>query len=857
MITADLISYIRRQQDINVSRDTIESNLKSVGWHPEDIEEGFIKTEEIREREQKFNRNTNEENNNLQDDSNYQTFSIADKYREPIDLDAEPLAKKEIPTGVKKKEIKETIETKEANLLGKEIIGTPGTPENTEPLEVTQEKNEENIDSETKEQPEEILLPEQKELIDIVNPYNVIIEKSQINTNNIFELETTDSNQPKTDNDNLKNIDQILESNVSHPEIVDTPITTFDTNLQNQNKDIDRESKIDTDVGINISQDVTEKSSEKEPLVEPVLSANALEEPNEEDNVWLPRPIPVKEIEAPEENQDDIVIQNTEIPENTLSQEKLEEPKGEVDNIKLEPEKSFNFNLENLPKIVPISTYKNDILTTLDQIKNEKPGLLARIKINKKMIKWMIIAVIVILIGGGLVWALTSGKIDFKNINIPFINKDPRNLILNNSKILASLDSYKTEVTLEIKVPSLASISAGLLTGEAVSSLDKDNLILNSSANITQKDDILISDNSVTIQGSTLEEFISAKIKNDGQYLYLNFPDLSNVLKEESPLFGSVKISEQEFYLVPPLFGDKTENILNKVNLYKILSSGIPAYIDQETLLAYEDIIKSVQITKRGEEFIKGVNTLHYSINPDKELFKSLMKKVVEKFVGGINELDKENIDLIISSTNVTSFGVWVGKGDNAIYQYNIVLEIPMTKILGFEDKSVGNNIMNISLKATYFDFNVENQSNIPSDYIEISEFVKSAKIESIKNKVKEFSTLALNLKKVEKKYGTKLNSKGSCMSPVSGSLFSPTGHPKTAILPVSEISSFLNYVLGLTGGRGTCYSTTTDWSFAIPLTDNYENIATSEEFNRYYCVDSKGGDIEIASLPKGVVCEQ
>jgi hypothetical protein len=200
---------------------------------------------------------------------------------------------------------------------------------------------------------------------------------------------------------------------------------------------------------------------------------------------------------------------------------------------------------------------------------------------------------------------------------------------------------------------------------------------------------------------------------------------------------------------------------------------------------------------------------------------------------------------------------VWVGKGDNAIYQYNIVLEIPMTKVFGFEDKSIGNDTMSISFKVTYFDFNLPNDISIPNGYTEISEFVKSAKIENVKNKVKDFIVLADNLKKIEKKYGVKSNLQGSCMEPVSGSLFSPIGHSKSAVLPVSEISSFLNYILDLTKGFGSCYSTTTDWSFAIPLKDNYEDVATSEDFDRYYCVDSKGGDIEITSLPKGTACEQ
>lgn len=855
MITADLISYIRKQQDNNISRDLILVKLATTGWHIEDINEGFDKVAEIRERENRLYSENNKKETENDEEFDRENMSLADRYREPIDLDAEPLAKKEIPAGVKKKEVIEPqkddsisfannnidfdqgfkfqgFEEKqvEAETLTDEVVSNKEEPQTT-PDSLSETEEVKNI-AELVEMPSEI-----NDFIPTLNN-NINTQSSEIENKNIItETSFTPTNDPV-----------LVPTTEAIPEIETGPVAEEATtqpiftpeNISSPDLDSGKENE-----KLEIKNIIVEKSEDS--LVEPILSANAITPPKDTSKVWLPKNIPVKEIEAPdEEEENDIVVQNQELPE--ITQSKLIEKEEEYKSYKI----------ETLPKIAPLSTYPKDVLNALSQREKEKANTpLVKKSINKRLLKLIAIILGAAILVGGVTWAFATNKINLENINIPFINKDPRSLILNNSKILNSLNFYKTETTLEIATPSFANISAGLLTGEAVSSLDKDNLVLNSTSTVARKENYLASDNTVVVKGSIFQDIINARIHNDGEYLYLNFPDLSNILKESAPLFGSVKINEQEFYLVPSLFGPKTEKVLSKLNLYKLLSGGISSYVDQSMLGDYDNLIQKVQITKRGQELIKGVETNHYSINPDKELFKNLLTKTTEIFSNDLSEIDKENVGLLIGSSNVSSFDVWIGKGDNTIYQYSVVLEIPMTKILGFEDKSVGNNTMSVSLKVTYFDFNKEEAILIPTDYTGIEEFVKNTKIENVKNKVREFTNLANNLQKVEKKFGVKSNLKGSCMSPVSGSLFSPTGHAKTAVLPVSEISSFLNYTLGLTKGMGSCYSTTTDWSLAIPLVDNYDNIATSESYDTFYCIDSKGADIEISALPSGVSCEQ
>ena len=80
--------------------------------------------------------------------------------------------------------------------------------------------------------------------------------------------------------------------------------------------------------------------------------------------------------------------------------------------------------------------------------------------------------------------------------------------------------------------------------------------------------------------------------------------------------------------------------------------------------------------------------------------------------------------------------------------------------------------------------------------------------------------------------YGSKSNSSGSCSNPKSGSLFSPVGHKSSASIPVGGIASTLTTIIKLTGDSATCYSTSSTWAVAFPISSDSKN---------FYCVDSKG----------------
>lgn len=596
---------------------------------------------------------------------------------------------------------------------------------------------------------------------------------------------------------------------------------------------------------------------------EPIKIETPITEPPK---VWTPMSVPIKkEDEAlyktiniikpiePKKNEEFIpslipkLATGAFIPTNISNVESLKEPIKKITEVK-----DFSFN--DLPKIAMLSSFESDSLNA-----NKSGGeTVKRKKVNLfKYFKIIIFAILVVGLVFGIVWVIKSGYINIKNINIPFIKKDPKVLLLNNSKVLSELTSYKTETSIEISSPSFANISAGLIGGEAIPTLDKDSILINTKGIINQNNGNIISDNSVIIKSSLLPEDITTNIKNHDNSLYVSVPDLSQILKNTVPDPTTVKINDNQFELITPLFKEETKNKLDKINLYKVLSGGITSYINSENLVIYDEFINNAEIIEKDQENIKGIDTYHYSINPDKQLTKKLLNKILKDFTADLSADDVDWLDKILGSVTVSSFEVWVGKSDSNIYQYNIDLDVPISKVIGFDDKSIGNNQINLIMKTTFYDFNTTNEIIIPEEYISVDSFINNINEKKMKKDISSFKQLATNLANVEKSFGNKSNPSGNCMNPVSGSLFSPTGHSSVSNNAVSAISGLLNNILGTTKGAGFCYSTLKDWSFAVPIADNYDITSMpTAEYKYYFCIDSTGATKELITPPVGAVCE-
>ena len=618
---------------------------------------------------------------------------------------------------------------------------------------------------------------------------------------------------------------------------------------------------------------IKEKNTEVE-IFKEELPVSLVEEPKiiekeiiDTPKIWTPMAVPVveeKRIEIPKVNLE---------PENTIkipevinpkyfdtkteliptlkpkrvfnSFDSIVAPKKEIkavnnSNAKNQPTK--NSLVKNLPQSAMLSSYPTDSLSV-----NRENEELSKPK-KRKFFKWAIF-ILIFLLAAGMVWFFANGETNFS-----LIKKDPKVLLLNSSKNLSTLKAYKTETSIHITLPSFFNITSGLVSGEAVESLDKDSFLINILGIMNKDKNDITSDTFITAKSSILEDYIISTIKENGPDLFISASSFNQVLNEKNSPSDFIKIKKNEVNLIPLLFKSEIQSKLNKINLYKILSNGMASYINSETLIEYNDLINQAEITEKGQGNIKGMDAYHYSISLDKKLLKKFFDKIIENYTSDLSKEEKENLNLILGSSTLNSFEIWIGKGDNNIYQYLIDLDTPLSKIIGFEDASIGDKKINFIWKTTYFDFDKINNISIPEDSISMSDFFNVIAEEKVKEDVISFEKLASALYKKERVYGKNSNKSGSCMNPVSGSIFSPVGHPKNVNTQISFISLLLKKILGDKNENAHCYSDPKAWSFTVPILNDYtKNV---EEIKYNFCADSTGLKKELIEAPTGVVCK-
>jgi hypothetical protein len=609
-----------------------------------------------------------------------------------------------------------------------------------------------------------------------------------------------------------------------------------------QKRDID-EGFLNVESNFKSEVFLPEIKKEQPSIQTPEIKKNKIEP----SKVWIPMNIPVKETASSLVHRSDKKEELTKTIDHKNTIDSLDHPLKKPEISVPQGEQVKSSLIVNLPKTAMLSSYAND-LSLVSNFKKET----IQIKKNK-LSRWLIPVLIILVMSFGIVFA--SRYVNIKSLSF-LIKKDPKILLLNNSKVLSSLESYKTETDIEISSPSFSSITNGLINGETISSLDKDSIAVKTLGVINKNENGIAFDNSITTKSSLLKDSVVIDVKSNGVDLFISALDLGKIINEGISESSIVKVNENQINLIAPLFSTDIESVLNKINIYKIFSSGMSSYINNETLGAYDEFINKVEIVEKGQESIKGIDTYHYSVNFDRELTKNLLNIISDNFTLNLSVPDKDKLSDILGSINVTSFDVWVGKGDNNIYQYSVVFDVPLSKVISYEDKSIGNNKVSISWKTTYYDFNVTNEIVIPQESISVVDFINIIKQTRIKNEVSSFAGMAMSLKNAEGVYGNKTNPKGDCINPKVGSLFSPTGHTKGSDSAIGSISELLNKILKITNGNGFCYSTPKAWSFTIPISNNYDTaFVPPDGYKSFFCVDSTGDIKDLTSPPIGVSC--
>lgn len=734
MTTESLIDYIKKELNKNVSKELITSQLTGVGWHIDDIEEGFQKAIATDQSEPKTPPLVVNQVNNI-----YKT----DPYHESIDSSFESQFIK--PQDFKKVETEVITDKVDSTNIYKES--------SKEEVKISPK-----IEQEVKEEiPPKIWIP--KAINSVNNSPSVFISKKLEPFK--YELEDTEVLpilNPK------KSVEPILEK-------------TQDESFSKYREPI---------------QPVQPIQEEVKPVVESKVEYYENKEP-------LKQEVPTMES----------MVENT------------------------------NSIISNLPKKAMISSYSQDYMSA-----NKLQQEVSQRK-KSSFFKWLIVLLIfVVLIS--VIFAFSKGYIKIPDFGGSFIKKDPETIILNNAIKFSALTSYKVKTEATISLPLFANITSGLMSGSNVSSLEKEffSYKIDGKVNKDNKTE-LFSDYDITLNSSMLKNEIKTNIKTNGLDSFISIPDLSMILDKNTPPQGVVLIPTKQIEIINIIIPEDVKEKMNNIDLTKLIPNSNSNYLNNQ--ISFKDLVKDFEFIKIDNQKIHNINSEHYSINVDRESLKNILDGILEEVLATAPLDQKTKIKENLSAVSLKSLEFWIGKKDENIYKYKFSLTIPLSKIIGLEDKSIANSEVSFDLETTFYDLNVLNEKQIPSDFMTMSEFLQTIADIKIKNTVSSFIPLSNEIKNTLGNYGVKSNTTGSCINPESGSIFSPLGHAKGALTVVGKIADTMNSIVNKLSGDPQCFSTSKAWAISSPLVSDP---------NKYFCIDSVGNSIILNQPLSTTVCQ-
>jgi len=604
-----------------------------------------------------------------------------------------------------------------------------------------------------------------------------------------------------------------------------------------------------------------ELNEPKEPVkvipIKPIIKVVETEIKNEEIiPILTPKPKPISVVENKEEI---LSVTQNQIEDMLKAKSEKTEPVIKMEDIIIPPQKPQTLEDIQPPKVteapqtkIPDSTNslsKSAMISSYSQDYMSASKLKKEVSKRKKNIflKWLI-AIFVIVILGGAIFVFGKSFLENPSLNIPFIKKDPTVLLLNNVEKFTSLKSYKVETEASISLPSFANISTGLVSGESVPSHDKDSFSLKAKG-LVNKTSLVPSffNYDLTFNSSMVDGDIKSNFIYDGISSYISVPNLDKIFGENSPAIGIVSVPSGGFEQFVALLPESLQEKAIKIDLLKVLPSESFSYIGGQDSSFFKDFTTNIEMIKKSEEQIHGINTYHYSVSVDRVVIKKFLNDISNIIFVNLSQDEKNDLEEIFGATSVSSFEVWIGKKDSTVYQYKFNLAIPLSKVIGLEDKGIANNEVIFSWQTTYYDLDVPNSATIPFETIPLEDFMKNVGDIKIKDTILSFTQSANVMKNAIGNYGKKSNSSGSCIDPIPGSLFSPLGHSKGASTVVGDIASTINSIINQTEGTSLCYSTSKAWAFSAPLISQPDS---------YFCLDSKGNSSVLAEAISGTVCE-
>lgn len=510
------------------------------------------------------------------------------------------------------------------------------------------------------------------------------------------------------------------------------------------------------------------------------------------------------------------------------------------------PTTPSNVMSDIVPRNAMLSSYSRDLLNITKKEEEKEKVVISPIK-KKKILKIVITIAVLILIGS-MAFAFVKGylKMPWSNFSFFVVKKDPKIVLLNASSNISKLKSYKVDTTINISAPALSNITTGLSSGQAVASKERDSISINAKGVVNHSIDKTIFDYNFDFNSSLLKNDIKTDWKYDGSNFSIAVPKLDEILGSDAPAPTIVSMKKNELGLITGELSDNIQSIIKKVDIYNIISNGVPAYVQGETATTLKEFIGTLEFVDKGKESIHGVETYHYEVTVTRPATKKLLSSFVSLFSLQWSDEQKKNLDEAMGASTISSFEVWVGKNDDNLYQIKFTLNAPLSKVLWLNDSGIANNEVKMDWMTTYYDLGVDNNIIIPSEQTNIKDFVNDIENTKIKNIISSFKPQTILFKNAVGSYGKKSEALGSCTLPISGSLFSPLGQNKGADTAISSISSSISSLLLLTKGEGSCYSTYNAWALAVPL---YTTPIS------YYCASSEGDPHTLTGPINGTVC--
>lgn len=461
--------------------------------------------------------------------------------------------------------------------------------------------------------------------------------------------------------------------------------------------------------------------------------------------------------------------------------------------------------------------------------------------------KWIVLIVILLALGGGFV-AYNKGLIKIpETFHFALVKKDPKDILKGMPAAFSSLSSYATHTKINISSPSFANITSGLVSGEVPSSADKEYVSFDTTGVIGGHKEESPFSYTTTIQSSLIKAPLETKFVYDGSLSYLDIPSLAQLLGSNAPKAQTVSFAKDQSSMMLNELPTTVAPFIAHTNVDALLSNRIAPFINDATIDPFSEFLDKASIIDKGIETLDGSPVYHYVVTSDRVTTKKFLVALGTAYTKDMTDASMLAFTDILGTATFDSFDIWVGQNDMMIHKYGFTASLPLSKVLGLEDKGIAGNEVEIHWETVYSQFNTATVAAAPTESTPVVTFIKELHDMKIKNALSMVGSISKNLKNADGSYGKRVNVTGSCANPNPGSLFSPLGHAKGATIAVGAMASTMNTLLNETNGAGSCFSNPGAWAAAFPF---------ASDSATFICTDSTGSTKQTTTTLTGTVCK-